>query len=144
MNVDALNRNPVRLAVEDEDFGEKIRNIAGAHPDAPKEGAKLLCAMAGKEMEWMGVRRKDRRYVQHNACCFGINHQTNDHSHQLFMLGVESEEECSEESVPDEEVTPTSDAPVQEDEEEKATVLRQKTTIGVGFGSSRVVRIRGP
>ncbi len=65
----------------------------------------------------MGIRRKDRRYVQHNACCFGINHQTNGHNHQLFMQGVESEEEGSEESVPDEEVAPTPDAPVQEDEE---------------------------
>ncbi len=65
----------------------------------------------------MGIRRKDRRYVQHDAFCFGINHQTNGHSHQLFMLGVEFEEEGSEESVPDEEVAPTPDAPVQEDGE---------------------------
>jgi hypothetical protein len=116
MNVDALSRNPVGLAVEDEDFSEEIRDITGAHRDAPEEGAELFCAMAGKDTEWMGIKRKDRRYVQHNACCFGINHQTNGHSHQLFMLGVESEEECSEESVPDEEVASTHDAPVQENE----------------------------
>jgi hypothetical protein len=116
MNANALSRNPVGLAVEDEDFGEEIRDIIGAHPDAPEEGAELLCAMAGKDTEWMGIRRKDIRYVQHNACCFGINHQTNGHNHQLFMLGVESEEECSEESVSDEEVAPTHDAPVQGNE----------------------------
>jgi hypothetical protein len=33
-NADALSRNPVGLAVEDEDFGEEIRDITGAHPDA--------------------------------------------------------------------------------------------------------------
>jgi hypothetical protein len=93
MNVDALSRNLVRLAEEDEDFGEEIRDITGAHPYAPEEETELLCVMAGKDTDWMGIRRKDRKHVQHNACCFGINHQTDDHSYQLFMLGVESEEE---------------------------------------------------
>jgi hypothetical protein len=63
MNADALSRNPVGLAVEDEDFGEEIRDITGAHPDALQEGAELLCALAGEDMEWMGSRRKDRRCV---------------------------------------------------------------------------------
>jgi hypothetical protein len=85
--------------------GEEIRDITGAHPDAPEEGVELLYAMTGKETEWMGVRRKDRSFVQHNACCFGINHQKNVHSHQLFMLGVESEEELSEESTDEQRFT---------------------------------------
>ncbi|CAM6003223.1 unnamed protein product [Sphagnum balticum] len=116
--------NPVGLAVEDEDFGEEIRDITGAHPDAPEEGAELLCHITGKETEWMGVRRKDGRFVQHNACCFGINHQKNVHSHQLFMLGVESEEELSEESVPGEEIVPVHDEPVQHEEEQ--VVLKRR------------------
>jgi hypothetical protein len=37
MNADALSRNPVGLAEEDEDFGEEIRDITGAHPDALEE-----------------------------------------------------------------------------------------------------------
>jgi hypothetical protein len=118
MNTDALSRNPVGLAVEDEDFGEEIRDITGAHLDAPEEGSELLCAMSGKETKWMGVRRKDRRFVQHNACCFRINHQKNVHSHSLFMLGVESEEELSEESVPGEETVPVHDEPVQHEQEQ--------------------------
>jgi hypothetical protein len=73
-NADALSRNPVGLAEEDEDFGEEIRDTTGVHLDALEEGAKLLCALAGKDKEWMGIRRKDRRYVQHDACYFGINH----------------------------------------------------------------------
>jgi hypothetical protein len=125
MNADALSRNPVGLAEEDEDFGEEIRDITSAHPDAPKEETELLCVTAGKDTDWMGIRRKDRRHVQHNACCFGINHQTDDHSHQLFMLGVESEEEDSKESVPNEEVAPTPKAPVQENEEQ-VTLKRRR------------------
>ncbi len=66
----------------------------------------------------MGVRRKDRRFVQHNACCSGINHQKSVHIHQLFMLGVESEEESSEESVPDEEAVPVHAGPMQHEEEQ--------------------------
>jgi hypothetical protein len=102
--------------VEDEDFGEEIRDITGAHPDALQEGAELLCALAGEDMEWMGNKRKDRRCVQHNACCFGINHQVNDRIHHLFMLEVHEEEESSEKSAPDEEVAPTRDTPVREQE----------------------------
>ncbi len=115
-NADALSRNPVGLAVEDEDFGEEIRDITGAHPDAFQEGAELLCALAGEDMEWMGNRRKDRRCMQHNACCFGINHQVNDRSHHLFMLEVHEEEESSEEFAPDEEVAPTRDTPMRKQE----------------------------
>jgi len=124
MNADALRRNPVGLAIEDEDFSEEIRDITGAHPDAPEKGLELLCAMVGKETEWMGVRRKDRRFVQHNAYCFGINHQKNVHSHQLFMMGVESEEALSEESVPGEETVPVHDEPVQREEEQ--VVLKRR------------------
>jgi hypothetical protein len=124
MNADALSRNPVGLAVEDEDFDKEIRDITGAHPDAPEEGVELLCAMAGKETEWMGFRRKDRSFVQHNACCFGINHQKNVHNHQLFMLGVESEEELSKESAPGEGTVPVHDEPIQHEEEQ--VVLKRR------------------
>ncbi len=125
MNADALSRNLVGLAEEDEDFGEEIRDIAGAQADAPEEETKLLCVTASKDTDWMGIKRKDRRHVQHNTYCFGINHQMDDHSHQLFMLGVEFEEEDSEESVPDEEVAPAPDAPVQENEEQVALKRRR-------------------
>ncbi len=103
--------------MEDEDFGEEIREITDSHPDAFQDGAELLCALAGEDTEWMGNRKKDRRCVQHHAYCFGINHQVNDHSHHLFMLEVHEEEEGSEESVPDEEAAPVLDALVQENEE---------------------------
>ncbi len=76
MNADALNRNPVGLAEEDEDFDEEIRDIASAYPHAPGEETELLCATAGKGTEWMGIRRNNRRHVLHNVYCFGINHQT--------------------------------------------------------------------
>jgi hypothetical protein len=75
MNADALNRNPVGLAEEDEDLGEEIRDIAGAHPDAPEEETELLCVTAGKDTDWMGIRRKDRRCI---AQCLLFWHQSPD------------------------------------------------------------------
>jgi hypothetical protein len=72
----------------------------------------------------MGVRRRDRRFVQHNACCFGINHQRYVSSHQLFMLNIESKEELSEEYVPGKEAVPTHDEPVQH--EEAQVVLKRR------------------
>jgi hypothetical protein len=59
MNADALSRNPIRLAEEDEDFDEEIRDIASAYPYAPEEETEFLCVAAGKDTEWMGIRRKD-------------------------------------------------------------------------------------
>jgi hypothetical protein len=61
----------------------------------------------------MGVRRKDIRFVQHNACCFGINHWTCVDNHQLYMLDVASGEDLSEELILGEEAVSTGDEPVQ-------------------------------
>jgi len=61
----------------------------------------------------MGVRRKDRRFVQHNACCFGINDWTCVGNHQLYMLDVTSGEDLSKELIPGEEAVSTGDEPVQ-------------------------------
>jgi hypothetical protein len=71
--VDALSRNPVGSAADDDDFGEEIQDITSDQANAPEEGG-LLCMQTREETEWMGIRRKDRRSAEHNACCSGINH----------------------------------------------------------------------
>jgi hypothetical protein len=124
MNVDALSRNPVGSATNDKDFDEEIQDITGAQADVPEEGAELLCALTGKETEWIRDKRKDRRLIQHGACCFGINHQKYVNDHQLFMLGAASEEYLSEESVPYEEAMLKGNEPVQR--EEARRVLKKR------------------
>jgi len=124
VNTDALSRNPVGSVAKDEDFGEEIQDITGAQADVPEGGAELLYAMTGKETEWMGVMRRDRRFVQHNACCFGINHHKHVSSHQLFMFDVQSEEDLSEELVSGEEAMLTHDEPLQH--EKAQVVLKRK------------------
>jgi hypothetical protein len=41
--MDALSRNPVGSAVDDNDFGEEIQDIAGTQVDVPREEGELLC-----------------------------------------------------------------------------------------------------
>ncbi len=123
-NVDALSRNPVGSTVDDDDFGEEFQDIADTQADVPREEGEVLCVKTGDEIEWMGVRRKGRRFGQHNACCFGINHWTCVGNHQLYMLDVASAEDLSGELIPGEEAVSTGDEPVQH--EGAQMVLKRK------------------
>jgi hypothetical protein len=61
--VDALSRNPVGSAADDDDFSEEIQDVAGTQDDVSGGEEELLYVQIGEETEWMGVRRKDRRFV---------------------------------------------------------------------------------
>jgi hypothetical protein len=121
MNVDALSRNPIGSAADDDDIGEEIQDIADIQVDVPGKEGGLLCVKIEEETEWMGVRRKGR---QHNAICSGSNHWTWVGKHQLYMLDVAAAEGLSEESIPGEEVVSTGEEPVQH--EEAQMVLKRK------------------
>ncbi len=53
--MDALSRNPVGSAADDDDFGAEIQNIAGNPADEPKEDGELHCVKAREETDWMCV-----------------------------------------------------------------------------------------
>jgi len=99
-NADALSRNPVRQATNDDDFSEKIQDIGSTLTDTPKREGEPLFVQTGKETKWFGVRRKDRECVQHHACCFGINHCVHVSNQQLYMVDIVSEEDQPKELVP--------------------------------------------
>jgi hypothetical protein len=111
-NVDALSRNLVGSAADDNDFGEEIQDIADTQADVPREERELLCVKTREETKWMGVRRKGRRFGQHNACCFGINQWTCVGNHQMYMLDVTSAEDLFGEFIPGEEAVSTGDEPM--------------------------------
>jgi hypothetical protein len=73
-NVGALSRNPVGLATNDDDFRGEIQDIGNTQTDVPEGEREVRFIQTSKETEWLDVRRKDREFVQHHACCFGINH----------------------------------------------------------------------
>jgi hypothetical protein len=95
MNMDALSRNPVGLATNDDDFSEEIQDIANTRADE-----ECLCVQPGKEGKWFSTRRRNKELIQHRACCFGINHCRYDGSHQLYVVDVVSGEEQPEGAVP--------------------------------------------
>jgi len=88
--VDALNRNPVGSAADDDDFGAEIQDIAGIPADEPKEDGELLCVKAGEEIDWM---------------CVG--------NHKLYMLDIASIEDLFEGPLPEEGAVSTRDKPEQ-------------------------------
>jgi hypothetical protein len=112
-NVDALSRNPVGSVVDDDDFGEGIQDVTA---DASEGEGELLYVQRGGEAEWISVRRKDRRFIQHDACCFGINHWICSSHHHLYMLDVAMGENPSEGSTPAGEVISGRAEPVQHKE----------------------------
>jgi hypothetical protein len=119
-NVDALSRNPVGPATNDDDFNEEIQDIANTQADE-----ECLCVQPGKEGEWFGTRRRNKELIQHHACCFGINHCRYDCSHQLYVIDVVSGEEQPKEAVPVESEDTIGGELVQ-NEDERIMVKRRR------------------
>jgi hypothetical protein len=85
--------------MEDDDFCEEIQDIGNAQTDTHLEEGKLLFVQIGTEMEWLGIRRKDRESVQHHTC-FGINHSMRLSDQHLYVIDVISEDDQPQEFVP--------------------------------------------
>ncbi len=99
-NVDALSRNPIGPTTNDDDFSEEIQDIGITLTNTPRGKRETLFVQTGKEIEWLGVRRKVRECIRHHACCFGINHCNYVGSQQLYVVDVISEEEQPKELGP--------------------------------------------
>jgi len=99
-NADALSRNLVGQAMDDDDFSEKIQDIGSTLTNTPKREGETLFVQTGKETKWINVRRRDRECVQHHACCFGINHCDHVSNQQLYTVNIVSEEDQPKELVP--------------------------------------------
>jgi hypothetical protein len=92
-NVDALSRNPVGEAKDDDDFCEEIRDIGTRQGDSIATAGGILSVQCGRQSEWLGLRRQSEGMKQHYGCCFGINHWRWSETHQLCMLEVLTDEE---------------------------------------------------
>jgi hypothetical protein len=124
-NVDALSRNPVGSAVEDDDFCEEIQDIGNTPIDTHWEEGKFFFLRTGIGMEWLGSRRKNRESVQHHICCFGINHPLHPSDHHLYMIDLVSEDDVPQESAPG------------EGEDERRDETAQSSGVGLVFQRTR-------
>jgi len=123
-NVDALSKNPIGPATDDDDFNEEIQDIGITLIDTLRGEGETLFVQTGKETEWFGVRRKVKECIQHHACCFGINHCNYVSSQQLYVVDVVLEEDQLEELVPCEAKVAKGGELVQDDD--VGVVLKRK------------------
>jgi hypothetical protein len=98
MNVNALSRNPVGQATDDDDFSEEIQDIGAMQDDSMDTTGRILSVQYGKESDWFGYKRHSKGLTKHHKCCFGINHWRWLEDHQLFMLDVVTEITQNEEA----------------------------------------------
>ncbi len=101
--MDALSRNPVGEAADDDDFSEEIQDIGTKLGDSIETKGGIFSVQHGEESEWFGLRRHSGGLTKHHRCCFGINHWRRSEGHQLFMLDVLAETSQEGASLEDEE-----------------------------------------
>jgi hypothetical protein len=129
-NVDALSRNPVGAAVDDEEFGREIQDLSIHKPEGPIEATRgLFVAQSGKESEWLGLRRRSRGLKQHFKCCFGINHWRRLEEHHIYMLEVltETSQDEGDDSPDDRDEGIREEIRISESSKSKQVVEKGKT-----------------
>jgi hypothetical protein len=108
-NADALSRNPVGQAVDDEDFHQEIQDDPNTQYDMTESAEEVLAVRHGQHLEWFGTRRQLRGLAEHRRCCFGINHWRSSDPHHLFMIDVEGVVDEGVETDPSMEVVETAE-----------------------------------
>jgi hypothetical protein len=87
-NIDALSRNPVGQATDDDNFSEEIRDMGTVQTNATESPGTVFSTLYGETSDWLGFRRHASKQMEHYECCFGINHWRGAEYHQMFMLDV--------------------------------------------------------
>jgi hypothetical protein len=87
-NVDALSKNPVGKASEDDDFNREIQYVRPPRDDPTEE---MFVVRYDSHSDWFGFRRTSWEFAKHQRCCSGINRGYGLEEHQLLMLDVVTE-----------------------------------------------------
>jgi hypothetical protein len=124
-NANALSRNPVGQATDDDDFNEEVYDIGSTLIDTPGGEGETLFVQTGKKIEWLSVRRKDRECVRHHACCFGINHCNHVSNQQLYMVDVVLGKDQPKELVPY-EVEIAKESELMQDDDVRVVLKRRR------------------
>lgn len=69
-NVDALSKNLVGKASEDDDFNKEIQDVGPPRDDPTEE---MFVVRYDQHSDWFGFRRSSQEFIKHQRCCFGIN-----------------------------------------------------------------------
>jgi hypothetical protein len=99
-NADALSRNPVGQAMDDEDFQQEIQDDPHTQHGLPTAAEKVLSVRHGQCMEWRGNMRQLREITEHHGCRPEIKHWHDSEPHHLFMIDLVTATDSEEEVTP--------------------------------------------
>jgi hypothetical protein len=124
-NADALSRNPVEQAADDEDFREEIPDDPVTQHGTSEAAEKVLAIRKGQQLQWFEKLKKSSGMGNHHRHGFGIKHGGSLDPHHLFMIDAVDAVDNREESNPDLEETEA-----REDGELDVTVAEQRPKKG--------------
>ncbi len=85
-NADALSRNPVGQALDDEDFQQEIQDDPHTQYGEAEMTEKVLSVQHNRHLVWRGSRRQVREHTKHNRGRPGIKQWYSSDPHHLFMI----------------------------------------------------------
>jgi hypothetical protein len=98
-NADALSRNPVGKAMDDEDFQHEIQDAPHTQPEVAETIGKVLAFRDGQHMEWLGNRRQLWGHTECQGHSHGIKHWHDSDPHHLFMIDLVTATDSEEEAT---------------------------------------------
>jgi hypothetical protein len=124
-NADALNRNPVGQAMDDEDFHQEIQDDPVTQQGMGDAAEKVLAVRNDQHLQWFEKLRRSSGLADHHRRGFEINHGGSLNPHRLFVVDAVNAVDEGEETNPGTEVIEAV-----EDEELDATVAEHKPKKG--------------
>jgi len=124
-NANALSRNPVEQAADDEDFRQEIPDDPVTQYGTSEATEKVLAVRNDQPLQWFQELRRSNGMGNHHRRGFKINHGGSLDPHHLFMLNAMDVVDSRKETTPDMEETE-----VREDEELDATIAEQRPKRG--------------
>ncbi len=100
MNADALSRNPVGQAMEDEDFQQEIQDDPHTQHGEAEMAEKVLTVRHDQHMVWRGNRRQLREPTERRGCRPRIKQWNSSDPHHLFMINLVIATDLREEATP--------------------------------------------
>jgi hypothetical protein len=85
-NADALSRNLVGLAMDDEDFQQEIQDDPLTQCGKAEMTKKVLSVQPNRHLVWRGSKRSVREHTEHNKRRPGIKQWYSLDPHHLFMI----------------------------------------------------------
>jgi hypothetical protein len=99
-NADALSRNPMGKAMDDEDFQQEIQDAPHTQPEVAETIEKVLAVRDGQHMEWLGSKRQLWGHTERQGHSHGIKHWHDSDPHHLFMIDLVTTTDSEEEATP--------------------------------------------